>query len=79
MLWALFLRISDDKIKESILVAPQIKDWIRNVKFKDQLSQVEKAAWKSLKMSLPAILESVRQAAYWYSGWSYTILQSDRM
>lgn len=64
MLWALFLRISDDKIKERILVGPRIKDWIQNVKFQDQLIQIEKAAWKSLKMSLPAFIGTHKTGNY---------------
>jgi hypothetical protein len=39
-------RISDDKIKERIFVGPRIKELIDDVKFEDQLSEVEKAAWK---------------------------------
>jgi hypothetical protein len=42
-------RTSDAKIKEGVFVGPQIRDLIQDVKFEDQLSEVEKAAWKSLK------------------------------
>jgi len=44
-----FPRTSDDKIKEKEFVAPQTTGLIQNVKFADQLGEVEKAAWKSFK------------------------------
>jgi hypothetical protein len=37
------------KIKEVVFVGPQIRELIQDVKFQDQLSEVDKAAWKSLK------------------------------
>jgi hypothetical protein len=43
------LRISDEKIQEGVLVGPQIIELMQNVKFEDQLSEVEEAAWKSFK------------------------------
>ena len=42
-------RISDAKIKEGVFVGPQIRELIQDVNFEDQLSEVEKAAWKSFK------------------------------
>ena len=45
-----FPRISYIKIKEGEVVGPQILESIQNVKFEEQLSEVEKAAWKSLKI-----------------------------
>ena len=44
-----FPRVSDSKIKEGILVGPQIRGLIRDGKFEDLLSQIEKSAWKSFK------------------------------
>jgi len=44
-----FPGISDPKIKEGIFVGPKIRALIRDVKFKDLLSQIEKSAWKSFK------------------------------
>ena len=41
-------RISDAKIKEGGFVGPQTRELIQDVKFEDQLSEVEKATWKSL-------------------------------
>jgi hypothetical protein len=45
----MFPRISDAEIKEGVFVGPQIRELIQDVKCEDQLSEVEKAAWKSLK------------------------------
>jgi hypothetical protein len=42
-----FPRISDAKIKGGVFVGPQISDLIQDVKFEDQLSEVEKGTWKS--------------------------------
>jgi hypothetical protein len=44
-----FPRISDAKIKKRMFVGPQIRGLIEDVNFEDQLSEVEKAAWKSFK------------------------------
>ena len=43
-----FPRISDYKIKEGVFFGPQIRELIQDVKFEDQLSEMEKAAWNSL-------------------------------
>jgi len=45
----MFPRISESKFKEGVLVGPQIRELIQDVKLEDQLSEVEKAAWKSFK------------------------------
>jgi len=45
----MFPRISKSKFKEGVLVGPQIRELIQDVKLEDQLSEVEKAAWKSFK------------------------------
>jgi hypothetical protein len=37
-----FRRISDAKIKQEVFVGPQIRALIQDVKFEDQLSEVEK-------------------------------------
>ena len=44
-----FPRISDAKIKEPVFVGPHIGELIQDVKYADQLSEVEKSAWKSFK------------------------------
>jgi hypothetical protein len=44
-----FIRISDAKIKGGVFVGPQIRELKQDAKFEDQLSEVEKAAWKSFK------------------------------
>ena len=41
-----FPKISDYKIKEGVFVGPQIGELIQVVKFEDQLSETERAAWK---------------------------------
>jgi hypothetical protein len=44
-----FPRISDAKIKEGILVGPQIRELMQDAKFEEQRTQVGKAAWSSFK------------------------------
>jgi len=39
-------KISNAKIKEGVFVGPQIREIIQDVKFEDQLSELEIAAWK---------------------------------
>jgi hypothetical protein len=51
-----FLRISDTRIKEGVFVGPRIKELIQDVKFEDQLSEMEKAAWKSLNNGTTSFL-----------------------
>jgi hypothetical protein len=50
-----FPRISDAKIKEGIFFGIQIRELIQDVNSEYQLSEVEKAAWKSCKKSLPIL------------------------
>jgi hypothetical protein len=45
-----FPRISDAIFKEGVFSGPQIRKLIQNVKSEDQLSEVERAAWKSFKI-----------------------------
>jgi hypothetical protein len=40
---------SEAKIKDRGFVGPQIRELIQDVKFEDQLSEVEKTTWNSLK------------------------------
>jgi hypothetical protein len=44
-----FIRINVAKIKEWVFVGPQIKGLIHDAKSEDQLREVEKATWESLK------------------------------
>jgi hypothetical protein len=44
-----FLRINESKIKEGILVSPQIKEIMRQCAFKKTLSEAEGAAWRAFK------------------------------
>ena len=44
-----FPRTGDAKIKEGVFVRPQIRELIQDIRFEDQLSEVERAAWKSFK------------------------------
>lgn len=41
--------IGDPKIKVGVFVGPQIKELIQDIKSKDQLSEMEEAAWKAFK------------------------------
>jgi len=41
--------INDGKIKEEAFVGSHARELIQDLKFEDRLSDVEKAAWKSLK------------------------------
>jgi hypothetical protein len=51
-------RIIDSINKEGVFVGPEITELIQDIKFENQLSEVEKAAWKSLKKSLPIFGEN---------------------
>jgi hypothetical protein len=58
----LYLKNKLATIKEGVFVGPQIRQLIQHVKFEDQLSEVEKAAWKTLKNVTTNFLgEIVRQ------------------
>jgi hypothetical protein len=50
--------ISEPKFKERVLVGPEIRELIWDVKLEDQLSELEKAAWKSLKNVTTIFLEN---------------------
>jgi hypothetical protein len=54
----MFHRISDAKIKEELLVGPQIRELMQDVKYEDQLSEVEKQHGNHSNMSL-AILGGI--------------------
>jgi len=41
---------SDAKFREGVFVGPQIRELIQDRKFEDQLSEVERATWKSFKI-----------------------------
>ena len=56
-----FPRINDAKIKEGIFVWPQIRALIQDIKFEDQLHEVEKPPWKSSKNLLPIFWEIIQQ------------------
>jgi hypothetical protein len=56
-----FPRIRDVKIKEGVFVGSQIRELIQDVKFEDQQSEVEKAAWKSFKNVTTSFWEIIRQ------------------
>lgn len=49
-------RKSDAQIKEGVFVALQVRELIQHVKPKDQLSEMEKAALKSLKNDTTSVL-----------------------
>jgi hypothetical protein len=51
-----FPRTSDAKIKEGVFVGPQITELIQDIRFEDQLSEVERAAWKSFENVTPNFL-----------------------
>jgi len=56
-----FLKISDAKIKEQVFVGPQIRELIQDVKFEDQMSEVEKQHGNHSLISQPISVEIVRQ------------------
>jgi len=61
-------KISNAKIKEGLFVRPQIREAIQNIKFEDQLSELEKATWKSFKNININFWEIIRQkiiAVWW--------------
>jgi len=59
-----FPRESDSKIKEGIFVGPQIRGLIRDGKFEDLLSQIEKSAWKSFKSIVKKFLSNYKAPNY---------------
>jgi hypothetical protein len=56
-----FPRICDVEIKEGVFVGCQIRELIQDVKFEDQLNEVEKRHGNHSKMSLPIFWEIVLQ------------------
>jgi hypothetical protein len=56
-----FPKISDAKIKEQVFVGPQIGELIQDVKFEDQLSEVEKQHGNHSQISQQILGEIVRQ------------------
>jgi hypothetical protein len=63
-------RISDTKTKEGVFVGPQIRELIQDVKREDQLSEVEKPAWKSLKNVTTNSSSSSSSSSYSFSFFS---------
>jgi hypothetical protein len=53
-------KISNAKIKEEVLVGPQIREVIQDVKFEGQLSELEKAEWKSFRIITTNFCEIIR-------------------
>jgi hypothetical protein len=51
-------RIIDAINKEGVFVGPEITELVHDIIFENQLSEVEKVAWKPLKMSLPVFWEN---------------------
>ena len=73
-----FPRISNPKIKEGVFVGPQITELIQDVKFEDQLSEVEKAAWKSFKNAATSLFGSYEaDSCRDCDAWCCTIVQSN--
>jgi hypothetical protein len=56
-----FPEIRDAKIKEEVFVGPQISELMQDVKFEDQLSEVEKQHGNHSQISQPILEEIVRQ------------------
>jgi len=58
----MFSMISHDKIKVAVFVGPQINELIQDIKFEDQLSEVEEEARKSFKtVTITFLGEIIRQ------------------
>jgi len=55
-----FFEIINAEIKEGVLIGPQIREFIQDVRFEDQLSEVEKSAWKSFRYVTTNLWEIVR-------------------
>jgi len=54
------LEIINAGIKDGELVGTQIREFIEDVRFEDQLSEVEKSAWKSFKYITTNLCKIVR-------------------
>ena len=59
-----FSHVNDSKIKEGIFEGPQIKALIRDGKFEDLLSQIEKSAWKTFKSVVKNLLGNRKPSNY---------------
>jgi hypothetical protein len=57
-------RISDATIKEEVFVGPHITELTQDIKSEDQLREVEKAPWKSLKNATTNCLENHKAENY---------------
>ena len=72
----LFSRIIEAKFRERVFAGPQIRELIQDVKFEDQLSEVERAAWKSLKTVTSKFVGNYEYKAEKYCDMVGDILQS---
>jgi hypothetical protein len=63
------------KIKEGLFVGPKIRELIQDVKFEDQISEMEKAAWNSLN-NVTAIFEGGNRKAENYRDMVVNLVQS---
>ncbi|KAH9631061.1 hypothetical protein HF086_015046 [Spodoptera exigua] len=59
-----FPKISDAKIKEGIFVGPQIRELIKDSRFEEKLSDLEKSAWKSFKNVVSNFLGNYKSDSY---------------
>lgn len=60
----LFPRLSEAKLKEGVLVGPQIRKLMKNTKFETLLTVVEKKAWKCFKEVVNGFLGNEKAANY---------------
>ncbi|KAH9632283.1 hypothetical protein HF086_010208 [Spodoptera exigua] len=56
--------VSDAKIKEGIFVGPQIRELIKDSTFEENLSDLEKSAWKSFKNVVANFLGNHKSDSY---------------
>ena len=74
-----FPKISDAKIKEQVFVVPQIRELIQDVKFEDQLSEVEKQHGNHSQITQPILggnLKAERIAIWWLILYNPTKLEA---
>jgi hypothetical protein len=71
-----FLEIINARIKEGELVGTPIREFIHDVRFEDQLSEVEKSARKSFKYITTNLWKIVRFKEIVICWLIFTILQS---
>ena len=60
----MFPRLSEAKLKEGILIGPQIRDIIKDENFDKLLQGDEKAAWHSFKFVVKVFLGNRRAETY---------------